>query len=110
MLFTAIIGVILNATGFAGMSTLPETIFEQNFTMNGIGAFTQGFGDLFANPFNAFVVIFSLLFVDFFDTAETLVAVGSRIGLIIDKGDLENCERALLADSIGTVVGAALGT
>ena len=110
MLITAVLGLIFNAMGFAGMPTLPETIFEQNFTMNGVGAFVQGIGDLFANPFNAFVAIFSLLFVDFFDTAGTLVAVGSRIGLITDKGELENCERALLADSIGTVVGAALGT
>jgi AGZA family xanthine/uracil permease-like MFS transporter len=110
MLFTAIIGLILNAIGFARMSTLPETNFEQNFTMNGIGAFTQGFGDLFANPFNAFVAIFSLLFVDFFDTAGTLVAVANRTNLIDEEGNLKDVEKALLSDSIGTLVGAALGT
>lgn len=110
MLITAIFGLVLNAFGFAGMPTLPETIFEQNFTMDAVGACFSGLSDLFANPFNAFVAIFSLLFVDFFDTAGTLVAVGSRIGLINEEGELENCETALLADAIGTVAGSMLGT
>ena len=57
-----------------------------------------------------FVAIFSLLFVDFFDTAGTLVAVANRANLIDDKGELENVERALLADSIGTVFGSVMGT
>ena len=65
---------------------------------------------MFANPFQAFVVIFSFLFVDFFDTAGTLVAIGNRIGLINDKGELENAEQALVADAFGTVFGAVLGT
>ena len=70
----------------------------------------SGFGELFANPTKAFIVIFSFLFVDFFDTAGTLVAIGNRIGLVNEQGELKNVEKALLADSIGTVVGATLGT
>ena len=57
-----------------------------------------------------FVAIFSFLLVDFFDTAGTLVAIGNRIGLVNKDGELENAERALLADAIGTVFGAAIGT
>ena len=34
----------------------------------------------------------------------------NRIGLVNEKGELENAEQALLADAIGTVAGAALGT
>ena len=59
---------------------------------------------------NAIVIIFSFLFVDFFDTAGTLVAIGNEIGLVNSKGELEGAEQALLADSIGTVFGAVLGT
>ena len=55
-------------------------------------------------------IVCTFLFVDFFDTAGTLVAVGNEIGLVNEKGELENAEQALLADSIGTCVGAALGT
>ena len=50
------------------------------------------------------------MFVDFFDTAGTLVAIGNKIGLVNEKGELENAEQALVADSIGTVAGAVLGT
>ena len=56
------------------------------------------------------VAIFSLLFVDFFDTAGTLVAVTNRANLIDENGELENVDKALLADSIGTVFGATMGT
>ena len=111
MVITAVVGIICGSFfGVAGMPVLPESVFEKSFQMNGLGAFMDGFGELFANPLNSFVVIFSFLFVDFFDTAGTLVAVANRIGLVNEKGELENAEQALLADAIGTVAGAALGT
>ena len=111
MVITAIIGIIAGSIGhIQGMPTLPETLFTTSFEMDAAGAFMNGFGELFANPFNAFVAIFSFLFVDFFDTAGTLVAIGNRIGLVNKDGELENAERALLADAIGTVFGAAIGT
>ncbi|MBQ0064276.1 MAG: NCS2 family permease [Firmicutes bacterium] len=110
MVITAVVGIILGMMGIAGMPSLPETIFTTNFHMQGLGAFAAGFGELFANPFGAFVVIFSLLFVDFFDTAGTLISIGNSIGLVNEKGELKNGERALVADAVGTVFGACLGT
>ena len=92
------------------MPTLPSQIITTDFEMVTLGAFVQGFADLFSDPFNCFVVIFSFLFVDFFDTAGTLVAIGNRCGLVNEKGELENAERALLSDAVGTVIGAVLGT
>lgn len=111
MVITAIVGIIAGSIGhIQGMPTLPETLFTTSFKMDAAGAFMNGFGELFSNPFTAFVAIFSFLFVDFFDTAGTLVAIGNRIGLVNKDGELENAERALLADAIGTVFGAAIGT
>ena len=110
MVITAVIGLVLGFMGFEGMPALPSQFITTDFTMDTFGAFSQGFGELFADPFNAFVIIFSFLFVDFFDTAGTLVAVGNRCGLVNEEGELENAEKALLADSVGTVVGAVLGT
>ena len=110
MVITAIIGLVMGFMGMEGMPQLPTAIIESNFKMEGAGAFIQGFSELAQNPLNTFVAIFSLLFVDFFDTAGTLVAVGGKVGLINEKGELENAEKALLADSIGTVAGAMLGT
>ncbi len=110
MVITAVIGLVLGFMGFEGMPSLPSQFITTDFSMVTFGAFAQGFGELFADPFNAFVIIFSFLFVDFFDTAGTLVAVGNRCGLVNEEGELENAEKALLADSVGTVVGAVLGT
>jgi AGZA family xanthine/uracil permease-like MFS transporter len=58
----------------------------------------------------AIVVIFSLLFVDLFDTAGTLIGVAHRAGLLDEKGELPRMGRALIADSSATVVGSRVGT
>lgn len=109
LVITAIVGLIM---GLCGIENMPAFggLLTTNFDMSAAGAFASGFGELFSNPLNAIVVIFSFLFVDFFDTAGTLVAVGNEVGLVNEKGELEGAEQALLADSIGTCVGAALGT
>lgn len=109
LLITAVIGIVLGMSGVAGMPVLPSTLLTTDFTMNTAGAFLRGMGGLFSHD-NWIIVIFSFLFVDFFDTAGTLVAVGNNIGLVDEKGEMEGIEKALLADSVGTVVGAALGT
>ncbi|MCH1941879.1 NCS2 family permease [Holdemania massiliensis] len=106
---TAVVGVIAGLCGIANMPQLPSSIMQFNFEMPTLGAFMSGFGELFAHK-DFIVVIFSFLFVDFFDTAGTLVAVANRAGLVNEKGELENIERALLSDSVGTCVGAVLGT
>lgn len=55
------------------------------------------------------VVILTFLFVDFFDTAGTLVAVASQAGLM-KENKLPRAGKALFADSTATVAGAVLGT
>lgn len=56
------------------------------------------------------LVVFTMLFVDFFDTAGTLVAVTKQAGLLTPEGELPNGNRPLASDAIATVAGAALGT
>ena len=111
LVITAVVGIALGLAGIEGMPAAPAfTDFANlDFSMPTLGAFISGFDELFANP-KWLVVIFSFLFVDFFDTAGTLVAVANRTNLVNEEGELENVERALLADAIGTVAGAALGT
>ncbi|MEC8199748.1 MAG: NCS2 family permease [Pseudomonadota bacterium] len=55
-------------------------------------------------------VVFAFLFVDLFDTAGTLIGVAHRAGLLDENGRLPRLRSALLADSLATVAGAALGT
>ncbi len=64
---------------------------------------------LFTKP-EAIAVIFTFLYVDFFDTAGTLVAVGHDAGLVDKEGELIGGNKAFLADAVGTVAGAVLGT
>lgn len=54
--------------------------------------------------------VFTFLFMDFFDTAGTLVAIGSKIGLIKEDGSVENGSKALLADSVAICIEAIFGT
>lgn len=55
-------------------------------------------------------VVFAFLFVDLFDTSGTLVAVAQRGGFLDEKGRLPRLNRALTADSLATIAGAACGT
>ena len=57
-----------------------------------------------------FTVILAFLFVDFLDTAGTLVGVGKAGGFLDEKGHLPDADRAFTADAVGTAVGAMLGT
>lgn len=105
------IGMVVTAiTGmFLGVVELPTAIFQE------VPSLKPTFGALFeALPsvltWDMVPVIFSFLFVDFFDTAGTLVAVGGRAGLVDEKGHLVDGDKALLADSTATVIGAVLGT
>jgi len=55
-------------------------------------------------------VIFTLLFIDFFDTAGTLTSVANVAGKIDNKGKVQDINKAMLSDSVGTVAGALMGT
>ena len=55
-------------------------------------------------------VIFTLLFIDFFDTAGTLTSVANVAGKVDSKGRVQDINKAMLSDSVGTVAGALMGT
>lgn len=54
-------------------------------------------------------VVFTFLFVAFFDTAGTLIAVANQAGIMKDN-KIPNAGRALLADASASVAGSVLGT
>ncbi|WP_148413643.1 NCS2 family permease [Haloferax sp. KTX1] len=72
------------------------------------GAFVSGFGNVEAFSFALIVITF--FFVDFFDTAGTLVGVGQAGGFLDEDGDLPDIDKPLMADAVGTTAGAMLGT
>ena len=58
---------------------------------------------------NFFIIMCTFLFVDFFDTVGTLIGVCSKADMLDEKGNVPNVGRALLADALGTTVGALFG-
>ncbi|MFW5794260.1 MAG: NCS2 family permease [Bacillota bacterium] len=113
ILVTGFLGVFLGLI-FPSLSAAMPAF--SSVSLGGIGDISQTFGKAFtalpsllANPM-AYAVIFAFLFVDFFDTTGTLVAVGHDAGLLNEDGELIGGKRALIADASGTVAGSILGT
>ena len=109
-----VVGMILQAVGIyvpnpdAGYYSLfPSRIFAPPASL------APTFGQLdfsFIKTADFFVVMFAFLFVDVFDTLGTLIGCASKANMLDEKGELKGIKGALLADSIGTIVGAVLGT
>ncbi|EUJ61581.1 hypothetical protein MCOL2_03991 [Listeria fleischmannii FSL S10-1203] len=64
-------------------------------------------GDIFTPQM--LIVILTFFFIDFFDTAGTLVAVANQAGFVKDN-KVPRAGRSLFSDSVATVVGAIFGT
>ncbi len=103
ILSSTIIGLIVGVTvipeGFTFVS-LPPSIEPIFFKFD----FSQVF------TIDMLIVLFTFLFVDMFDTVGTLVGVSSKSGMLDKEGRVPRVKQALFADSIGTFVGAILGT
>jgi AGZA family xanthine/uracil permease-like MFS transporter len=55
-------------------------------------------------------VVFTFLFVDFFDTAGTLIGLTEKAGMLDEEGHIQAPRAAFAADGAATSIGAALGT
>ncbi|MFS0577130.1 NCS2 family permease [Sporosarcina sp. 179-K 3D1 HS] len=106
MIATTIVGMLVN------LIDVPEKIVDK------VPSVAPTFGAAFQTIFNDpgslltaqfLVIVITFLFVDFFDTAGTLVAVANQAGLMKDD-KLPRAGKALLADSLATVTGATFGT
>ncbi|MDR0657094.1 MAG: NCS2 family permease [Treponema sp.] len=101
ILLTTVIGIPL------GVTTVPEGWSPIGHPDSPL-LFQFDFSSILS--FQFFTVFFTFLFVDIFDTVGTLVGVSTQAGLINKDGEIPRVKQALLADAIGTVAGAALGT
>ena len=114
LIITAIIGVIFAALGFGAgdllMPSVPDNAISTNFDLSLLFGFTRGFGQLFSNIPNMIMIIFSMVFVTFFDATGTLMALGRQCGFIDEQDHAVGIENAFLADALGGIVGAVLGT
>ena len=103
MLGVTILGMLTGVTstpqGFFSLPAWPERLFGVA-AVNLTAAFDVGL----------IGVVLVFLFVDMFDTMGTLVGVSGRAGFMDERGRLPRANRALLADSLGTVFGSLFGT
>lgn len=105
-----LIGIVISTiiALFAGVSKLPEGgIIQLPPSLSPI-AFKLDFSSMFS--LEMFSVVFAFLFVDLFDTIGTLTGVATKAKMLDENGQLPNAGRALFADSVGTTIGALLGT
>lgn len=113
-----ILGIILQVVGLyvpnpeAGLFSLYPTWGLPDFA-----GFKSIFGQCFSpaafenfNIGDFVIIMFSFLFVDVFDTLGTLIGVASKADMLDEHGKLPKIKGALLADAVGTVVGAVAGT
>jgi AGZA family xanthine/uracil permease-like MFS transporter len=100
ILAVTVLGIILGVSEFKGVADLPPD--------PGTVMFQLQIPDLL----NLAIVgiVFAFLFTDLFDTTGTLIGVAHRAGLLDKDGKLPRLQRALVADSTATVIGAAAGT
>ena len=114
LVITAIIGIVFTFVGFGTgdmlMPAVPSQVVTTNFDVSLFGACFNGFGTLFNNIPNLIMMLFSLVFVTFFDTTGTLMALGRQCGFIDEEGQAVGIENAFLADAVGGIVGAIFGT
>ncbi|MBR3114089.1 MAG: NCS2 family permease [Methanobrevibacter sp.] len=114
LVVTAIIGVIFTLCGFGAgdmlMPAIPAQFISADFDLSLFAGFMKGFGQLFSNIPNLIMMLFSLVFVTFFDTTGTLMALGRQCGFIDEEGQAVGIQNAFLADAVGGIVGAIFGT
>ena len=112
IIITTIIGIPFGVTtiadDFKPFSTPSAPHF---FAFDFKGIFCTTAGKFSFAVLGQFIVIFiTFLFTDLFDTIGTLLGVAEQGNLKDENGEVQNVKGALMADAIGTAVGACLGT
>jgi AGZA family xanthine/uracil permease-like MFS transporter len=103
IVITAVVGMIFSIVD------LPSSVVSAPPNPEALGAAVTTLFSAEMWTLQIILVIFTFLFVDFFDTAGTLVGVANQAGLMKDN-KLPRAGRALGADSIATIAGAVVGT
>ena len=99
IIVTTLLGFVTGLVQYHGVFSAPPAIEPTLFKLDLAGVLDPDY----------FALIFTFLILDLFDTIGTLIGVAGPAGML-KNGNLPGAEKALLADAIGTVAGALLGT
>ena len=109
--------ITLLTKGQDALKQIDMPVFYSNdFSYSALSSFKNVFGIAFKEGFvvftkpEAYAMLFALIFVNFFDTTGTLVAVGSQADMLDENGNLRGAKKALMVDSLGTGLGGVFGT
>ncbi len=105
LLYGILIGAVIGLP--IGITTLPSS-FE--LTPPSLSPIFMKFEWTQILTLDMLVVVFTFLFVDMFDTVGTLIGVSSKANMLDKEGRVPRVKQALMADAVGTTVGAILGT
>lgn len=101
ILITTLIGIPMGVTHLPGtLVSAPPSLTPTFLQLSFDGLFNWGM----------LTVIFAMFFTDLFDTIGTFVGVASKAELMDEQGNLKGGSRALIADSLGTIIGSLFGT
>ncbi len=101
MIITAIIGIPL------GVTPMPTSLVSMPPSISSVFMKFE-WSNIFS--FDMLIVLFTLLFMDMFDTIGTLVGVATKAKMLDENGKVPNIKKALFADAVGTTFGACVGT
>lgn len=100
ILVTALAGIPFGLTTYQGVVSAPPSLAPTFLQMDLAGALSLG----------VVSIVFTFFLVDVLDNAGTLIATTHRAGLMRPDGTVPRLREALVADSGGAMLGAALGT
>lgn len=99
ILATTLIGIPMGVTHFNGVFSTPPSIESIFCKFEWHKIFTA----------DMVLIVFTLLFVDLFDTIGTLIGVATKAGMV-KNGRIPRLKQAFLVDAVGTTAGAVMGT
>ena len=99
ILAMTVVGLLTGLVSYQGLVSAPPDMAATFLQLDIAGALDMAM----------ISVVAAFLFVNLFDTTGTLMGVANRAGLVDDKGNIRDMDRALKADSSSSVVGACLG-
>lgn len=105
LLYGILIGAVIGLP--VGVTHLPESF---NLTPPSLSPIFMKFEWSQILTLDMLIVVFTFLFVDMFDTVGTLIGVSSKANMLDKEGRVPRVKQALMADAVGTTVGAMLGT
>ncbi len=118
ILATWVLGIIAELAGWyvvdveAGVYSLIPSLSWETIKANFVAPtlFQFDFAFILKNFSSFAIVMFTFLYTDIFDTVGTLIGVAQKGDLLAEDGSLPRAGGALMADAVGTVAGACLGT